>query len=63
MSHVRYTFQFFTENVDVHRALSAAIDVRIQSGVDDQAVIDELTEIKDAVDQVISDHDNPPQEP
>lgn len=61
--HVRYTFQFFTENIDVHRALSAAIDARIQLATDTQEVIDELTQIKDAVDQVISDHDNPTPEP
>jgi len=61
--HVRYTFQFFTENIDVHRALSEAIDARIQLGTDTQEVIDELTQIKDAVDQVIADHDNPTPEP
>lgn len=61
--HVRYTFQFFTENIDVHRALSAAIDARIQLATDTQEVIDELTQIKDAVDQVIADHDNPTPEP
>lgn len=63
MSHQTHTFQFFTQNIDVHRALSPAIQARVDSAVDAAEVIAELEQIKSAVDQVIYGHDNPPAPP
>lgn len=57
MSHtVRYTFQFFTELIGVHEALVPAIDARIALALDSAEVIAELTQIRDAVQQVIDDY-------
>ena len=63
MSHQTHTFQFFTQNIDVHRALSPALQARIDLAADAAEVITELEQIKQAVDQVIHDHDNPPVDP
>jgi hypothetical protein len=63
MSHQTHTFQFFTQNIDVHRAIGPALQARIDLAVDAAEVITELEQIKQAVDQVIYDHDNPPVDP
>jgi len=62
MSGQTYTFQFFTQNIDVHRAISPALQARIDLATDAAEVITELEQIKQAVDQVY-DHDNPPVDP
>lgn len=66
MSHNTYTFQYFVPGDDfpgVHEAIVGALDARIALGTDSAAVLEHLQQIRDATQQVIDDHNNPPQEP
>jgi len=64
VSHtVRYTFQFFTELIGVHEALVPAIQARIDLDTDAPEVMLELTQIRDAVQQVIDDYNADHHEP
>jgi len=57
MTHpVRYTFQFFTEQISVHEAIAPAIQARIDLALDSAETIAELEQIRDAVQQVMDDY-------
>lgn len=66
MSHTTYTFQYFVPGDDfpgVHTAIVAALDAQIALGTDTAEVITHLQQIRDATQQVIDDHNNPPEQP